>query len=218
MGRTKYSDQKRKEIVISFIHVTRQIIDTEGIEGVSIRKIAQKTGFKSGNLYRYFKDVDELITLTAFSYLKNYYLSMTKEYLENLTSDNLYINVWQSFCQYIFESPEVFCYLFFHPHSIPLKETIDYYFSLFPEQLDLSSGPYWEMLHENTLQSRNMKLLTPMVEEQIITEKRAALINDLSIGYCRQLLEEMCEGNNIHTAKQQTDRFMEASNFLLFNK
>lgn len=57
-----------------------------------------------------------------------------------------------------------------------------------------------------------------MVEEQIITEKRAALINDLSIGYCRQLLEEMCEENNIHTAKQQTDRFMEASNFLLFNK
>ena len=52
MGRMKYTEEERSRIMISFIQATRKIIDTEGIDQVSIRKIANQTGMNSATMYR----------------------------------------------------------------------------------------------------------------------------------------------------------------------
>ena len=65
MGRNRYTPQERNKITATFIRCTREIIDLEGIQQVSIRKVAQTAGLNSATLYLYFDDADELITLAV---------------------------------------------------------------------------------------------------------------------------------------------------------
>ncbi|OQY42980.1 MAG: hypothetical protein B6227_00235 [Fusobacteriia bacterium 4572_74] len=46
------------------------IIKEEGVEKVSIRKIAKITGYNSVTLYTYFKNLDYLILLSSIKFLK----------------------------------------------------------------------------------------------------------------------------------------------------
>ena len=47
----------------TFIRAAREIIDAEGIDNISIRKIASLTGMNSATMYLYFPDSDVLTTM-----------------------------------------------------------------------------------------------------------------------------------------------------------
>ena len=44
MGRREYSDEERAQMVDIFLRATRKFIDSEGINSVSIRKVATAAG------------------------------------------------------------------------------------------------------------------------------------------------------------------------------
>ena len=48
-----------------FIEETYRIISTEGREALSIRRLARDMRCNSANIYRYFKDLDELVTYAS---------------------------------------------------------------------------------------------------------------------------------------------------------
>ncbi len=46
-----------------FIDATNEIIENEGIESVTIRKVANLAGYNSATIYNYFENLDHLIFL-----------------------------------------------------------------------------------------------------------------------------------------------------------
>ncbi|QUC02408.1 TetR/AcrR family transcriptional regulator [Atopobium sp. oral taxon 416] len=58
-------------MVTSFIDAARSIIDSDGIDGVSIRKVASKVGCSSAALYLYFWDLNGLLALSTITYLED---------------------------------------------------------------------------------------------------------------------------------------------------
>ena len=217
MGRAKYSEDERERIIVLFIRATREIVDMEGIEQVSIRKVAAKTGFNSATMYLYFKDLDELVTLASVSYLENYCRTLSADIPLMNTALEIYIHTWEVFCQYAFTYPSVFYHLFYKPHSAPLEETIQLYYKIYPHQLDNISGTLYEMLHSGTLESRNLKVLAPLAEEKLISPDSVELINDLTVCYFRKLLEEKCEQTGALASERQTARLLDCIHFLLKN-
>ena len=215
MGRAKYSQAERERIIVTFIRAAREIIDLEGIESVSIRKVAARAGFNSATLYLYFKDVDELITLASMSYLENYCRTLAADIPLMRTSLDTYVHTWEVFCQYAFAYPHVFYHLFYKPHSVPLEETIQRYYQIYPHQLDNISGALADMLHSGTLENRNRKVLLPLAEQGLIREEDVDLVNNLTICYFRQLLEEKCQQAGALASGRQTERFLAAVRFLL---
>lgn len=62
------NDHTREEIQGMAIDATRTLIATEGLEGVSARKVAQHIGYTVGTLYQNFDNIHELILhANAFS-------------------------------------------------------------------------------------------------------------------------------------------------------
>ncbi|RLU00296.1 TetR/AcrR family transcriptional regulator [Ketobacter sp.] len=62
------NDHTREEIQGMAIDATRTLIATEGLEGVSARKVAQQIGYTVGTLYQNFENIHELILhANAFS-------------------------------------------------------------------------------------------------------------------------------------------------------
>lgn len=58
-------------MVTSFIDAARSIIDSDGIDSVSIRKVASKVGCSSAALYLYFWDLNGLLALSTITYLED---------------------------------------------------------------------------------------------------------------------------------------------------
>ena len=196
MGRTKYTEAERDQIMIAFIKAAREIIDMEGIEKVSIRKIATLTGMNSATLYLYFPNADVLVTMASMSYLEKYCRTLAADMPSMKTPRQALVHTWDVFAQYAFEYPEIFQHLFYTEHTVPLVQIVDDYYHLFPEQLDNIGGAVREMLHAGSLNERGWQVFNPAAEECGMPEEDAIIANDMLVSYFRSLLEERCKNSN----------------------
>lgn len=190
MGRAKYTEEERHRIMISFIQAARKIIDTEGIEQVSIRKIANLTGMNSATMYLYFPSSDVLVTMASMNYLEKYCRTLAADMAKMTTSERILRHTWDVFSRYAFDYPDIFYHIFFEEHPISLTEIIDQYYTLFPEQLQNIEGPVLGMLHEGPLTERSWHVLWPVAKDRGMTEQDARVLNDMLVSYFGFLLEE----------------------------
>ena len=96
-----------------FINATMTIIQEEGIEEVSIRKVAKITGYNSATLYTYFKNLDHLIFLASMKFLKEYIIGLDAYTEKAETPLEESILVWEFFCKCSFKKPEIYKSIFF---------------------------------------------------------------------------------------------------------
>ncbi|MCR5090889.1 MAG: TetR/AcrR family transcriptional regulator [Oscillospiraceae bacterium] len=189
MGRLKYTEEERKQIMITFIRAAKQVIDREGIKQISIRKIASLTGMNSATMYLYFPNVDVLLTMASLGYLENYCRTLAEDMAEMKSPEDILEHTWDVFCHYAFEYPDIFYHIFYEDLPSSLTSIIDDYYRLFPEHLHNIDGPVLEMLREGPLTERSWKVLWPVVSKQGIPEANARVANDMLVAYFRTLLE-----------------------------
>lgn len=214
MGRYKYSKEERTRIITTFLRCTRDIIDFEGIEHVSIRRISQAAGFNSATIYLYFQDADELVTLACMGYLEAYCRTLAAD-LPRLTDQReIYVHTWRVFALHAFSNPQIFHHLFFGDHSRPLNEIVARYYRIYPSQLLSADPAIREMLLKGELKDRNMQILQPLAQKLGRTDGQIRLINDLTICYFKMLLEENRHEAGAIAADRQVQRLLSAIDFL----
>ena len=57
---------------VKYIQITSQILEHEGMSGVTIRKVAEKAGCTSAVLYKHFENKEHLIMLASIKFLEPY--------------------------------------------------------------------------------------------------------------------------------------------------
>ena len=189
MGRTKYSDQEKEKIINAFIAAAREIIELDGLDKLSIRRVASLTGYSSATIYLYFPSADSLVTMACMSYLEEYCRAIAGDMHLMQTSYDAHMHTWEVFSRYAFRWPHIFYHLFYTHHAVPLSETVESYYKLYPRQLYDIDGPVHEMLLGGTLEDRCMSVLWPLAQERGISREDCEMINDVSICYFRKLLE-----------------------------
>ena len=215
MGRYKYSEEERTKIITSFLRCTRDIIDFDGIEHVSIRRISQAAGFNSATIYLYFKDADELVTLACMGYLEAYCRTLAADLPQLRSSREIYVHTWKVFALHAFSNPQIFYHLFFADHSRPLNQIVARYYEIYPGQLLSTDATIREMLLKGDLRERNMQILQPLCEAAGCSADKAELINDLTVCYFKMLLEENRHEVGAIAANRQVTRLLQAIEFLL---
>lgn len=88
----KKDDTLRDTLLIA----ARSIADTEGIDAVNIRTIAQKVGIATGTMYNYFSSKDEIL------------LALTEEYWKQTLLEMRTVITADSFCEQL---KEIFVFL-----------------------------------------------------------------------------------------------------------
>ncbi len=189
MGRLKYTDEKRNQIMITFIRAAKQVIDQEGIDKISIRKIAGLTGMNSATMYLYFPNVDVLLTMASLGYLEDYCRTLAADMSEMQCPEDILIHTWDVFSHYAFKYPDIFYHIFYEEHPSSLTDIIDQYYRLFPGHLHNIDGSAREMLREGLMTERSWKVLWPVVSKRGIPETNARVANDMLVAYFRTLLE-----------------------------
>lgn len=215
MGRNKYTEEQRNEIITTFLDATRGIIDAEGVNGVSIRKVAANAGYNSATLYLYFKDVDTLITLASIGYLEDYCRMLANSSIQRMGEIEAYLYSWTLFSRHASVRPDVYHHLFFEEHSTPLNEAVSFYYSIYPEQLANISDSVLEMLSAGRLADRNLAMLKPLVASGILKSEKLDLINSLTIAYFQVLLDQLMKRTDYSLADDTISHEMREANLFL---
>ena len=137
-----------------FLNVTYDILNTEGVLGVSIRRLAKEVGCTSTVIYRYFDNVEHLITMASVRYLEGY-IADFKRYTKEIR-DPLELNLmlWERFVFYALENVDVFEMLFFGKYKESLVDIIYEYYELFSEKFENMDGLLVSVVFNGNLRER----------------------------------------------------------------
>lgn len=216
MSRAKYSPEKQRAIMATFIQSTTEIIDEKGIDSVSIRSVASRAGYSSATMYLYFDDINQLIALASIGYLRDY----TAEISSGITSienpKDQYLYTWESFCKHSLKRAPTFMRLFFNRKKGFLDDIVKKYYSIFPHELDNISSQALSLLMAGDLYSRNMNALSGYAKEAGFSDRKAEIVNEMTVCYYRSYLEAAAEGKpDQEDIDKMTEQFLEGISYLL---
>lgn len=216
MGRPSMSAETIRNNKIALINAAMEMIHESGIQSVSARSLGARVGMNSALIYRYFKDIDELVLFACVHVLHEYTNDMVVS-SSGLDPNNdesydaeIYMLSWKLFCKHAFSNPEEYNALFFSRHSADLPSVIKEYLELFPPEREDSGDLILEaMFRTSSLQSRNLILLVPLLEAKA-SEKDIILANDMTVAYFYALLTQLLGNDRGVTPETQTDRMLYA--------
>lgn len=190
-------DQSNKDIqrirtMSFFVEATHKIIDEEGIDAVTVRKVSKLAGYNPATLYNYFENLDYLVGFASIKYLQDYHQSLKEDVEPILDPEQRFLAIWEKFLIYSFEKPKIYQALFFKTPRYSMCDFFDYYFRMFPEELDEHTVDIQRMMKGCQLTSRNMYVLLNVIEARGVQLSSLQIhqMNDLMITVYRGKLSE----------------------------
>lgn len=194
---TYFKDLNRKD----YIEKTYEIIKEEGIKSISIRRIAKEMGCSSTCLYRYFKNLDELLFYAQMGFLNYYLEDLEKASKKWKTVWDQHLGVWECYTRAAFRYPEAFDIIFLHENSKNLDTAIVEYYHMFPENLSGFKTHLRKMLETPDFYERDFEMCKQCVEENNISLENAKKMNHMEctlyMGYLKDILTNGIDENQI---------------------
>lgn len=118
-------DLKRQRIMMYFVDAAKALVVKEGVEGVSVRKVAEIAGYSYATLYNYFRDLNELLWEVRKTMVMDLAVSL-QEKLSDVVMDEEGIKmVFRAYLTYYFENARIFRFFYFHKLVKPQKGTTE---------------------------------------------------------------------------------------------
>ncbi|XCP84558.1 helix-turn-helix domain-containing protein [Roseburia hominis] len=172
------NSQQYNRMVRYFVEAARSIIDTEGEEAVTARKVADAAGYNVATLYHYFENLDHLLFFTSLRHLKDYALDLP-EYTKGVYDPiQLYLMTWECFNQHAFRLPQIYARLFLPEYQTKYNHSLRFYYEIFPEELPKNGLRFFPMFQQGGLYERDYVLLIDAARRGLLRKEDVA---DISI-------------------------------------
>jgi len=194
-----------------YINVTYNIIATEGIDAVSIRRLAQQLNCSSASLYRHFDCVEQLIAFASLRFLQPYISEIIPLFNKQGYSIASYFSCWNSFIKYSFESPQVFHYVFFNKYRDMLAHAFDIYYQEIKDDVETIEPSLKPMLNVDSIFFRDRIMLEHCVNKEKVSLSEIETTSNMLIYIYRGMMSILLEGDagfDKAVAKKQFDETM----------
>ncbi|MTI46414.1 MAG: TetR/AcrR family transcriptional regulator [Firmicutes bacterium] len=172
---------QRKRMMSIFIDAAAKILENEGIEAITIRKVANIAGYNSATLYNYFENIDHLVFFAAMGFIKEYAYNL-EEYIKGAKNGiEKYKLIWECFCNYSFKKPEVYYAIFFARLNNSLEDYVTEYYKIFPEELGTHGENISTMLLKHNIYDRGKTSLEICVNEGYVKEEDMEEVNEMTL-------------------------------------
>lgn len=200
-------DKQTTRMMNYFITATAEIIEEEGFDQVTIRKIADLAGYNSATIYNYFEDLSHLIFFASMSIVKRYTTALP-EYLKKATNPlERYFVIWECFCKYSFESPKIYYAVFssnLGTHPINMEKYYDYSPSDIVQFLE-SDDDIKLMLLEPDKSKRTLISLDQCVRDGYIQGVQAEQLAEIHSLIWHGMITLFINNRTTYTASQATE-------------
>lgn len=113
---------KRERVKTYFLDATKKVIINGGVEGVTVRKVADLAGYSYATIYNYFSDLNDLLW-EAKKVMINDMLIYMQEKAE-ITEFNIDMikKLFKKYIEYYLLNPNIFKFFYFYKVSKPIKQ------------------------------------------------------------------------------------------------
>lgn len=112
----KIIKDKGLRVKLHFAETAKQMILNDGVESVSVRKVAKEAGYAYATIYNHFKNLDELLWLTRSLFIQD-----ISDYFGTQEESKNINDIFTTYAQYYIEHPTVFSFLYFHKLDLSYK-------------------------------------------------------------------------------------------------
>lgn len=209
-------DEQKAKNAICFIKATQELIDTEGLDKLSIRKIAEKAGFHNSTIYLYFKDLQHLILLASLKHFAEYNHTLAEYSRQQRSPEESFFAIWEAFGKTVLQNPPIFYNFFFGKYSQNLTPIIRQYYELFPEEKEEYSKEIESMYYGNSIQERCLQILAPLADHPTVrvTSDNMELVNSIIVSCLKDLLQQKCE-NPALDSQQLNANFLSMLSYII---
>lgn len=208
-------DIKKRRVMMYFIEATQDLILNEGIENLSIKKIADKAGYNTATIYNYFEDLEELILYSSVDYLKIYLKDLRNEISSDMKAIEIYETIYKVFVHHSFEKPEIFHTLFFGKYSYKLEKIIKKYYEIFPDDITGQTDITKSVLVEANIHNRDLPVMKQMIKEGSILKNDAPYVMEAIVRIHQSYLENILQQKEKISLEEHKIKFFKIFNFLL---
>lgn len=206
---------KKKRIMMYFIEATEELLVNEGLENLSIKKIADKAGYNTATIYNYFENLEVLILYASVNYLKTYLKDLKSKIYPDMKAIEIYETVYRVFVYHSFKKPEIFHILFFGKYSHKLGNIIKRYYEIFPDEIEGQMDITKSMLLEGNIHNRDTPLMMQMVKEGSLNQEEAPFIIEAVIRVHQSYLEDLLRQNIYGNLEDYSEDFFKIFRYLL---
>lgn len=182
------SGAKRK-----YIEAAYELLERDGLNSVSIRKVADEIGCSSAALYRHFPDINELIAVASIRFLRDYIEDARILSKVEMNPLELNLQLWECLAYYSFRNAEVFDNLFFgNSDGGRYSEAVLGYFEEYPEDLAGLKDFMLDMFRDaTTVAERDSILLNRAAENGMLSRDAAVFLCKLDTYLFRGMLSDL---------------------------
>lgn len=110
----KKKDLKSERVKLHFAETAKKIILEDGVEAVSVRKVANLAGYSFTTIYNHFKSIDELLWYTRNIMILDIFKYMQNSAGEKIDSIAGVKSLFKTYLDYFIENPNIFRFFYFH--------------------------------------------------------------------------------------------------------
>ncbi|MDR1018091.1 MAG: TetR/AcrR family transcriptional regulator [Lachnospiraceae bacterium] len=181
-----------------FISTATEMIDEVGYDNLSIRKIADRTGYHNSTIYLHFKDFNELLMLASMKHFAAYSDKLEKLSKEDLSGKDEFLSIWEVWTDSSLKYPEVFYNFFFGKHSNNLEKVMKRYYEIFPEESHIYANEIEHMYFGNDISTRSKNILNLIKDNNSgVNDNNIDMINEIIISFCKYKLEQKCKNSKL---------------------
>ncbi|MGM0370542.1 MAG: TetR/AcrR family transcriptional regulator [Bacillota bacterium] len=200
---------KKKRIIKVFIDSATKILKEEGLEKVTIRKVAEIAGYNSATIYNYFDNSNQLVSFAAMEIISETYVQALPEYVED-ANDCLdrFMLIWQCFCEYCFENPKLYYAVFAENIGDKPDNLIQNYYSLFPAQIEDYPPELIPMILESDFSKRCELMMIPCIEAGYFERDKGLEINEMIRLLYNGMLSLLVNNRIDYSPEEATEKIM----------
>lgn len=200
-------DVKRRRMWAYFIEATAAIIEEEGYDHITIRKIADKAGYNSATIYNYFSELSHLTFFASMRFLKPYTSAFINTIDDNKSIIEQYLNGWECFCEFSYQNPRLFHTIFLMNIREEPKDLFKQYYDLYEADIVEFPNSLKPALYERNVAIRGESLLKAAADKGEIPHSKVKTISTMTTLIWQGMLTSILNRQTSLTsneAKQET--------------
>ncbi|WP_257350368.1 TetR/AcrR family transcriptional regulator [Pseudalkalibacillus decolorationis] len=185
-----------------FIDATVDVIEKEGIDQVTIRKVSDKAGFTSSTVYNYFQEFSHLIFFAAMRFTKDYIEELPIYINQGTNTIEKWLYIWECFCKHSFEKPEIYSTIFISNLGSVPEDLLENYYKTYQDDLIGLPEPIRIIVLEHTFSKRSALYLQEAVDEGLIEQRDVEFISDTTMLIWKGMMSTVLNHRRKYTTEE----------------
>lgn len=152
---------KRERTQKEIMEAAKAIIHSKGHEAVTVRYLAEETGYSHTNLYYYFKDLNSLLWALRLNMIEDMITELTDVSIPRENWAEEILGAFYSYVDYFLKHPNVFKFFYFYQFTQP--EGDDSYQKLEQRFHGIWQASFYRLIREGIIQAEDIEIVAKTI-------------------------------------------------------